>query len=477
MQLKDKLKQDAGLQYVVEALEVMSAAGRRTLLEQPWLTDVAALEQEASNVELTVRLMREPANKMPFVEMRHQMMELHDLRGTVSALAHHTVVDEIELFEIKSFAYHTMRTARAADQVGLSATLALPDVQAVFDLLDPDHTGMPNFYVYDSYDPRLQPLREQLRGLQSQLAAREREAAEPSVLAPLQQAISDLLEKQSAVQAEVVARLCETLWTQAALLDEALRRMGYTDVLIAKAVQADDWHLCRPTYGGDDTRYASLWFPRLRHVNEQRHLRYQPIDVALQPGVCFITGANMAGKTVLLKTLSCAQLMAQFGMFVPAEEAQVSLVDDVVACIGDEQNEMKGLSSYASEIIKISHTLERAAEERLLILVDEPARTTNPVEGKAIVQALAGMLNGSTSQTMITTHYSGLGTACRRLRVRGFVESMDSVPLSPDTINRFMDYTLLADESDEVPQEALRIATILGCHPELIARARALQNP
>ena len=214
-----------------------------------------------------------------------------------------------------------------------------------------------------------------------------------------------------------------------------------------------------------------LWNPRLKARCEEQGLRYQPVDIELTPGVTLVTGANMAGKTVLLKTVGIAQLMMQFGMYVPAREAHMTLVDDVLFCIGDEQNEMNGLSSFASEILKISDAITRAESQRLLILIDEPARTTNPIEGKAIVQSLSTLLNGQSSITLVTTHYSQLALPCRKLRVRGFDERLSTLPLTPQNINHFMDYSLLPDTSEEVPQEALRIAAILGCHPGLIAEA------
>ena len=147
-------------------------------------------------------------------------------------------------------------------------------------------------------------------------------------------------------------------------------------------------------------------------------------------------------------------------------------VDDVMTSIGDEQNEMNGLSSFASEIIKISNIVRRSREGRLLILIDEPARTTNPVEGKALVQALVELLEACDSVALVTTHYGQLGSQCRRLRVRGFVENLCDLPLNPQTINRFIDYSLMVDDSDEVPHEALRIAAILGCDGTLLEHAR-----
>lgn len=180
----------------------------------------------------------------------------------------------------------------------------------------------------------------------------------------------------------------------------------------------------------------------------------------------------MAGKTVLLKSIGLAQMMFQFGFPVPATSCCLDPVDDVVFCIGDEQNEMNGLSSFASEITRISEILNRSEREHLLVLIDEPARTTNPVEGKALVQALVSIMNSRNSFTLVTTHYSQLGIACRRLRVKGFVEDLVDKPLTAQNINRYIDYSLVPDDSDEVPHEALRIAEMLSCHPELLSAAR-----
>ena len=235
------------------------------------------------------------------------------------------------------------------------------------------------------------------------------------------------------------------------------------------------WGLTKPIVSNSIT-YRGLFNPRLRDRNTELGLRYQAVDINLASGVCIVTGANMAGKTVLLKSVGTAQQMVQLVLFAPAEEACVLLVDDVVSSIGDEQDEMNGLSSFASEIIKISNIVQRSRSERMLVLVDEPARTTNPVEGKALVQALIRELDNCSSVSLITTHYGQLGSSCsnvRRLRVRGFVEDMCDLPLNPQNINRFIDYSLTEDIGDEVPQEALRIAAILGCDKILLDSARA----
>lgn len=476
--IKDKLSADPGFQYVVDSVELMSAAGRRRMLAQEFLTDADLLNAELDRVGRIESCL----SLQPVSHLRHQLMQMHDLQGTLNNLRQHICLEEIELFEIKSFSLLCIETMRAATEMGVADILAIPDMREVFTLLDPDGTGLPNFYVYDSYHPDLAGLRRNLKALQTKQqgsSLHSTEHTKDDALA-LQRAINDLFDRQNQIQQQVIAQLSDKLVSYQSLLQQAHDRMAYTDFLFAKATLAQKWQLVRPEIKQSSNQairqssnLVQMWNPRLRHRNEEQGLRYQPVDITLTGGTCLITGANMAGKTVLLKTVGIIQMMVQFGFFVPAGHAEVILVDDVVFCIGDEQNEMNGLSSFASEIIKISNALSRAENEHLLILIDEPARTTNPIEGKAIVQAVADILDRRQSLTLITTHYSQLGLSCRRLRVRGFVEEAANERLTPENINRFIDYSLLSDESDDVPQEALRIASILQCNSQLLDKATA----
>ncbi len=457
MKIKDYIKQDAGFQYVIDNMEFMSSAGRRKALNTEFSSDSEQLREEWRRLGKAVGATLEYKQKKPYIDLRHCLMQLHDLQGTLTSLANHTTLNEVELFEIKNLALLCRTSRGAIAELGLAEELPLPETTAVFDLLDPDHTGIANFYIYDSYDVRLAPLRRELAALQNAGGDPVR--------------ISELLTQQNEVQEEVCVRLSDQLSEWVDTLITAMEQMAYTDFLLAKADLSIRWNLTCPTLG-EQTLYKGLVNPRLKERNEKMDLRYQPVDIELHKGVCIITGANMAGKTVLLKSVGTAQVMAQCGMFVPAGEAVVTLVDDVVTSIGDDQDEMNGLSSYASEIIKISNILQRCRKEKLLVLIDEPARTTNPVEGKALVQAIAAILEHEASVTLITTHYSGLGVQCRRLRVKGFVEGMADVPITPQNINLFIDYSLDEDENDNVPQEALRIADILGCDREMTPLAR-----
>ena len=457
MKIKELIKQDAGFLYIIDNMEFMSSAGRRKMLNEEFCTDACLLQAEWQRLDLAIQAIKEYKYKKPYIELRHCLMQLHDLQGTLTNLANHTTLNEVELFEIKNLAQLTHTATDAILGLGLAEALPLPDTTEAFLLLDPDHTGIANFYIYDSYDVRLTPLRRELNALQTA-------GGDPLC-------ISELLVQQNEIQDAVCLHLSDQLTQWIDSLVTAMEQMAYTDLLLAKADLALRWSLTQPEIG-ETIEYKGLINPRLKERNEKARLRYQPVDLSLRSGVCLITGANMAGKTVLLKSVGTAQLMAQCGMFVPAEKAVVKLVDGVASSIGDEQDEMNGLSSYASEIIKISNILDDCRQHEMLVLIDEPARTTNPTEGKALVQAIVKLLEGLPSFTLITTHYDQLGTTCRRLRVRGFVEDMADVPLNPQNINRFIDYSLTEDQSDNVPHEALRIAAILGCNEEMINLAQ-----
>lgn len=457
MKIKDLIKKDPGFLYVIDNMELMSSAGRLLMLNSPFMTDATALAAEWDRLARAVKTISNTDTTHSYNDLRHCLMQLHDLQGTLMSLLSHTTLNEVELFELKNLAHLCNKARTALAELTLSDMLPLPDLTEVFSLLDPDTTGIANFYIYDSYDIRLAPLRRELKALQEHDGDPQR--------------ISQLLAEQNDIQQEVCVKLSDNLRNHHSALTTAMEQMAYIDFLLAKADLATRWNLCRPQIC-DRLHFQNLINPRLRDRNIQANLRYQPVSIDISNGVTLITGANMAGKTVLLKSVGTAQTMIQCGFYAPAETADTMIFDDVASSIGDEQNEMNGLSSYASEIIKISNILQRSRNERLLILIDEPARTTNPVEGKALVQAIITILEQEPSVSLITTHYGQLGSTCRRLRVRGFVEDMADVPLTPQNISRFIDYSLTDDQADDVPHEALRIADILGCDSRMIDLAR-----
>lgn len=143
-----------------------------------------------------------------------------------------------------------------------------------------------------------------------------------------------------------------------------------------------------------------------------------PIDVKIEPQtrVIAITGPNTGGKTVTLKTIGLAALMAKAGMFVPAKvPVEIPWFDSVLADIGDEQSLQQSLSTFSGHIRRISRIIaeikpENQAAKDCLVLLDEVGAGTDPVEGSALAIALLKYLAENSLLTVATTHYGELKT-------------------------------------------------------------------
>jgi DNA mismatch repair protein MutS2 len=133
-----------------------------------------------------------------------------------------------------------------------------------------------------------------------------------------------------------------------------------------------------------------------------------PIDLELGDlRALVISGPNTGGKTVALKTLGLAALLHQCGLRPPADEAALPVFDAVLADIGDEQSIAMSLSTFSGHVRNLVAILEGAGESSL-VLLDEVAAGTDPVEGAALAQALLTRLSHQARLTVATSHYSEL---------------------------------------------------------------------
>jgi DNA mismatch repair protein MutS2 len=120
-----------------------------------------------------------------------------------------------------------------------------------------------------------------------------------------------------------------------------------------------------------------------------------------------ITGPNTGGKTVTLKTVGLLALMAQSGIPVPADRAEMPVFDAVLADIGDYQSIEQNLSTFSAHITNIDF-ISRTATPQSLVLLDELGSATDPEEGAALAVAIAGHFGRIGSMTVISTHHTSL---------------------------------------------------------------------
>ena len=260
-------------------------------------------------------------------------------------------------------------------------------------------------------------------------------------------------------------------------LERVLIAATMLDLATAKA-RYGLWLEANPPRFIDPAKAETTTLRRLRHpllVWQQKHeegTEVVPIDVLVQQKtkVVAITGPNTGGKTVTLKTIGLAALMAKAGMFVPAKEpVELPWFDVVLADIGDEQSLQQSLSTFSGHIRRISRIMDALKDEGVnnsLVLLDEVGAGTDPAEGSALAIALLKHLAEHSLLTIATTHYGEL----KALKYQDERFENASVEFNDSTLQPT--YRLLWGIPGR--SNALTIAQRLGLNLDIVEQAQSL---
>ena len=211
-------------------------------------------------------------------------------------------------------------------------------------------------------------------------------------------------------------RILEQLTADVATVAEPLRRTAATLAAIdARAAAAR----LAVAYDGNPVEIVETPVVELHNARHPLLALSHPAasvvanDVALgggQPPILIVSGPNAGGKTVLMKTVGLAALMARAGLLVAADaRSRVGFFADVLADIGDRQSVMGDLSTFSGHLAAVADILAaRAGGGAALVLLDELMAGTNPDQGAALARATAETLAERPGLAIITTHYDSL---------------------------------------------------------------------
>lgn len=320
---------------------------------------------------------------------------------------------------------------------------------------------------------------------------------EPNSIVPLGNQLRQIIRREQAEEEAIRRTLTEQVAAVKPDLERLLAIVTTLDLATARS-RYSYWLGANPPRFIQPQDNEMITLRNLRHpllVWQQHHEQGQPVipvDLLISPHirVVTITGPNTGGKTVTLKTLGLAALMAKVGLFVPAREpVEIPWFDKVLADIGDEQSLQQSLSTFSGHIRRISRILEALGEDTetgrhkdaendnitasprksvpassSLVLLDEVGAGTDPAEGSALAIALLQYLANHAQLTIATTHFGELkALKYEDERFENASVEFDESTLSPT-------YRLLWGIPGR--SNALTIALRLGLKPEVVEQAK-----
>lgn len=446
MKLDPQLKQDSGYSWVLSKLETASPFGSALARNPAWFGP----GQEEELTEELLRVEQALAWDSTHLEtLIHLLSEFHDIHASFQRHSN-APMDMVELFEVKHFLLRLERLAEVYSHTPLSGVCITP-MDDMLTLLDPTGRKLPPFHIEDSFDPTLKRIRAEKAQVETQLRSGQSE--------DLMRRRQDLVRQEDAAELNARRRLTATLLREKDRFLNAMDALGRLDLTAAKAKLARKYGCIKPEIGGETVVLCEMVHPQVAHSLAGQGIEFTPVSAQLETGATVVTGANMGGKSVAMKSIVLNLLLLHTGFFVFAQAMSSPLFHAVHLIGADGQSVERGLSSFGAEVKQLDQVLREEKSRFFFLALDEFARGTNPREGAALARALVGYLNTRNCIALMTTHYDGVADAAKRhYQVAGLDEQA-----------RKIDYRLVLSPPDApCPQDAIKICRLLDLDEELL---------
>lgn len=448
------------VQFVTDKMNFSSVFGRKTMLDQKFMTKKEAILLELNKLNAILEILKKEESISNIAKFEAKLHQINDIKNTINRLSKAQTLDDVELFEIKKFALICIELNEVIDTFNLDF-VKWNDLTAVADILDPEKKRIPHFYIYSDYDDDLFKIRDEIDKSDDE-TVRE-----------------NLLLKSEKIEQEVRQMLSSKLADYHLFISQNISTISELDFIFAKAKLAIELNFSEPQYSNETIEYIEIFHPMVKEALQSEGRDFQNLSLELYTAPCLVTGVNMGGKSVMLKTIVLIQYLFQFGFYVPAQKAKLRIFKEIYFNSGDTQSDVGGLSSFASEMLIVNDIISAAKRgRRIMVVLDELARTTNPDEGGAILSAVLEILDNYNVVSVITTHYGQIKWDGHRLRVKGLRKPAENEEINVKNIGNFMDYSLVPEDKSHSYMQALDIAKVLGVDGELLSKAnKYLNNP
>jgi DNA mismatch repair protein MutS len=231
-------------------------------------------------------------------------------------------------------------------------------------------------------------------------------------------------ERRAELERQIYDQVCAQVAAAAPRMLATARALAELDVYAGLAEVAQRNRYVRPALSSSDAIHITAG----RHPVVELTLHDEPFvpndtHLSLQEAVLVITGPNMSGKSTYLRQVALIVLLAQVGSFVPADSAEIGLVDRIFTRVGAQDEISAGQSTFMVEMVETANILNHATKHSLLIL-DEIGRGTSTYDGISIAWAVVEYIHNHPNlqaKTLFATHYHELTELARFLpRVRNY---------------------------------------------------------
>lgn len=535
--LTDKMTEKAlQIQDILQKIQPFSELGKRTLSQlRPFLP--TQTDECRSYFQKINRLLDVSTRFPDFITALGSILtHFQWIQKTLEDCSVRTL-ESFELFEIKHFIYFYRKICSLLKSKNLNEQITFYDFDDLFDLMDYDGQAIPAFTISNRFNPHYEQLHEKLSfcelQLEHQLASLRKSVIvnlnlkdfyEKITVSRLNTDLNDRLSSCSDLQieSENFANITYVLKKSALSLDLEMQIAHIkNEILIEeKSIRAyltqkisekkENLILSFSSIGDLDLLFAKTLFARnnqgvIPEIIEQKeifvekginltlknelknlNLDYRPIDLHFRESVIVLTGANMAGKTSILKMIGQMAYLCSFGIPVPAFKVSAPLFEFIHYSGPVTMEHRADLSSFALEIVGIQHVIDKKGTG--LILIDEFARGTNPEEGEALSKSIIEYFSLHKKGLFVSaTHFNPPITHnTSHFRLSGLSDkdfselqkqSKTYLKENLKEIHKRFSYELIeVAPGSEPPKSAMKIAELLGFSKEILDLAKKYQD-
>ncbi len=225
-------------------------------------------------------------------------------------------------------------------------------------------------------------------------------------LKDLEYRILSARERARELEEKLYGEIVNELQGETEKLEKISRSIAIIDVIHSLALVALEYNYVRPKL----KEGMDLIIKNGRHPVVERYTDFVPNDTSMNSNARFIilTGPNMAGKSTYMRQVALIVILAQMGSFVPADYAEIGIVDRIYTRVGASDDITRGRSTFMMEMVELANILNTATEQSL-ILLDEIGRGTSTYDGLAIAWSITEYIHNKIgARTIFATHYHHL---------------------------------------------------------------------